>query len=88
MKEIFVSEWLYKPVRGHKDEENKRGVLRVRIKHELEPFQLYLVKLFKVVASNKEDYNELMSVMRNVRPADRKLIMKYIKKFLPGGIKN
>ena len=84
MKEVFISEWLYKPIRGHRDKDQESGVIRLRLKNALEPYQLYLVKLFKVVISTKDDYNELMMVMRNIRPNDRKIIMKHIEKLNPG----
>ncbi len=50
----------------------------------LEPFQKQVVKLYKPPISKKEDYNELMNVMKNLRPKDRQMILSYIKKVLPG----
>lgn len=82
-KEIFIDEWIYRPRKSKID--LKRLYITPRI--PLEPFQLYVVKLYKLVISKKEDYNELMNVMKNLRPKDRQMILSYIKKFLPGGNK-
>lgn len=79
-KEVFVDEWIYKPKRS----KTEMSSLHLTTRTPLEPFQIYVVKLYKLVVNNKEDYNELMMVMKNVRPADRKMILSYIKKFLPG----
>lgn len=82
-KEIFIDEWIYRPQRQTMAQ--KRFYVTTRI--PLEAFQLYVVKLYKLVISKKEDYNELMNVMKNLRPADREKILSYIKKFLPGNNK-
>ena len=80
-KEIFIDEWIYRP-------QKKRGENAHRIyittAIPLEPFQLYVLKIYKIVVSKKEDYHELFQVMKNLRPQDRKQILSYIKKFLPG----
>jgi len=78
-KEIFIDEWIYKPTRKIQDGK----YFRIKTKIPLEPFQLYVIKLYKLVISKKEDYNELMNIMKNLRPADREKILSYIKKFLP-----
>ena len=79
--EVFVDEWIYRPSK-------KKGVdahkLYVKISTPLEPFQLYVVKVYKIVVSKKDDYNVLINVLKNVRPKERKIILDYIKDFLPG----
>lgn len=79
-KEIFVDEWIFRPRRI----KNETREFAIKSKFPLEPFQVYVVKLYKLIISKKEDYNELMQVMRNLRPADRQKILSYIKKFVPG----
>lgn len=79
-KEIFIDEWIYRPHASKR--EGKKLYLTSRI--PLVPFQIYVVKLYKLVISKKEDYNELMQVMKNLRPKDREMILSYIKKFRPG----
>ena len=79
-KEVFIDEWIYKP-RSNRKPGNE---IHIQTKIDLKPFQLYVIKIYKLVVNKKEDYNELMQVMKNLRPGDRKLILDYIKKFVPG----
>lgn len=79
-KEVFIDEWIYKP----KSKRKPGNSIELSTKIPLEPFQLYIIKMFKLVKSEKEDYTALYNVMKNLRPSDRKRILEYIKKFVPG----
>jgi len=79
-KEIFIDEWIWRPKTAGRT--NKE--IHIKCKIPLDAYQLYVVKLYKLVISKKEDYNELMKVMKNLRLNDKKKILSYINKFLPG----
>lgn len=82
MKEVFVDEWVYRPRAVGK---GKQGLqLKIHMKAPVEPFQLYVIKMFKIIKSTKDDYDDFMKLMGNFSPADRKAILKYMGKFLPG----
>ena len=78
--EIFIDEWIYKPLKSEGNPKRFSAVLKV----PLEPFQLYVVKLYKLTATKAEDYNVLLDVMKNLRIRDRKIIWDIIQKSLPG----
>lgn len=82
-KEVFLDEWIFRPRTTAKNSNS----IQVKTRIPLEPFQLYVVKLYKLVVSKKEDYTELMEVMKNLRLADRKQILAYFRRFIPGKYK-